>query len=211
MSEGASVTIELEEDSTPFVRAIAADLSACLTDARFAEETARLEGSVLVRSAATPEAATVRLGDGVASIRHGGDEVAGAAAVVDPGGGEPQISAAGAEPGLAAWLEALLQPPLPSWQEAAERFWAAVSRMDGAPEALLVVDLDSGEQRRLGSERGSAYEIQGNPGALVRVLTGRTSLILAAFEGSVFIRGSFPQLSVLSGAGFAVRYGGWDA
>jgi hypothetical protein len=39
------------------------------------------------------------------------------------------------------------------------------------------------------------------------VLTGRAPLIVAAYEGIVFIRGSFPELSVLTGAGFAVRYG----
>ena len=78
--------------------------------------------------------------------------------------------------------------------------------MRGAPEGLLVVNLDTGDERRFGAE-GGAYEIHGPTAGLVAVLTGRARLIDAAYEGIVFIRGSFPELSVLTGAGFAVRYG----
>ena len=42
------------------------------------------------------------------------------------------------------------------------------------------------------------------------MLGGRTPLVDAAFAGKVFVRGTFPQLSVLSGAGFRIRYGTGD-
>ena len=80
--------------------------------------------------------------------------------------------------------------------------------MPGAPPALLVAD-DAGQSRRFGAEDGDAYEIQGSPEALVRVLTGRLPLLDAAHGGEVAIRGSFPAISVLTGAGFRVRYGGY--
>ena len=127
--------------------------------------------------------------------------------MIDPAGVEPQVCGAEEDSRLAAWLTRLLDPPLPSWEEAAERFWAAVQRMDGAPDALLVVELGGRERRRFGSEQGAAYEIHGESEALLRVLTGRMPLLQAAFDRSVFIRGSFPQLSVLAGAGFSLRYG----
>jgi hypothetical protein len=89
-----------------------------------------------------------------------------------------------------------------SWAGAADRFWAVLAAMPGAPGSLRVVDLDSGEERLLGE--GAGYEIHGRPEALLNVLEGRTSLIDAAFEQSVYIRGTFAELSVLTGACFAI-------
>ena len=89
-----------------------------------------------------------------------------------------------------------------SWVEAADRYWTVLSKMPGAPAGLRVVELDSGEERVNGD--GPAYEIHGRSEALLDVLSGRTPLIDAAFEGKVFIRGTFAQLSVLTGACFAI-------
>ena len=88
------------------------------------------------------------------------------------------------------------------WHEAADRYWSVLSEMPGAPRALRVVDLESGEERALGD--GRAYEIHGSREALLEVLSGRAPLIDAAFEGTVFIRGTFAELSVLTGACFAI-------
>jgi hypothetical protein len=41
----------------------------------------------------------------------------------------------------------------------------------------------------------------------VSVFTGRVSLMEAAYDGTVCVRCRFPDLSVLSGAGFEIRYG----
>jgi hypothetical protein len=91
-----------------------------------------------------------------------------------------------------------------SWPEAAERYWAVLSGMPGAPDALRIVDLDAGEDRTLGETGGSVSELQGSPEALLEVLCGREPLIDAAFERKVYIRGTFAELSVLTGACFAV-------
>ena len=88
------------------------------------------------------------------------------------------------------------------WGEAADRYWSVLSAMPGAPSALRLVELGGGEERALGE--GRAYEIHGSPEALLEVLSGRAPLIDAAFEGRVFIRGTFSELSVLTGACFAI-------
>ena len=57
---------------------------------------------------------------------------------------------------------------------------------------------------------GRAYEIHGRADDLVALLEGRTALIEEAFERRIFIRGSFPEISVLSAAAFDVRMGAGD-
>ena len=96
---------------------------------------------------------------------------------------------------------------MPPWQECGERFWSVLERMSGAPGALLLVNLDDGERRRYGRQHCAAHEIHATTDGLLTVLTGRVSLMEAAFDGTVRVRGTFPDLSVLSGAGFEIRYG----
>lgn len=207
-----AIAVSVEDDAPPIVAAVARDLAACLEDPAFGEETRLARGVVTARSATTPQAVTLRIADGAVSIAHGAAEDAQVTATAELGArdGAPRIEGSDEHPELAEWLSRLLDPPTPAWPEAAERFWEVLSRMPGAPPALLVVDLEGGGERRFGSEGGAACEIHGAPDGLVPVFTGRASMMEAAFEGAVYVRGRFPDLSVLSGAGFAIRYGGAD-
>jgi hypothetical protein len=197
--------IVVEDDPTPLVRAMAAELERRLGDPAFAERTGGLTGVAAVRAAGTPEAASFELADGAISLRHG---AAGAAATVTLGAagrwdGEP-IAAEDEHPELAAWLRALTAPPETPWREAAARFWAELEGRPGAPGSLLVAELDSGESERFG-EGEPAYEIRAPEPTLVALLEGRAALITEAFERRAYIRGSFPAISVLSGASARVR------
>jgi hypothetical protein len=198
----------LERDPTPLVAATANDLDACLADPDFAAVAERLCGVVSLRAAATPQAVTLRLAADGLTLARGFDPGADVRVMLgdDHAGSATEIEGGAEHPELAAWAERLLAPPEPRWADAAESFWSALSGMRGAPRSLLVVNLETDERLRFGAEAGG-YEIHGPAAGLVEVLTGRIPLIDAAYEGTVFIRGSFPQLSVLTGAGFAVRYG----
>ena len=203
--------IEVEKDAPPVVAAIARDLADCLDDPRFAERTAAVRGTVAIRSADTPEAATIRIADDVISIFHGiapGADVVATARLAGGGEREPRIEGSEQKPELAEWVARVVDPPPPSWADAAQRFWAVLSKLPGAPGLLRVVEVDSGDERRFGDGGGSACEIQGPEDGLVPVFTGRVSAMEAAYDGTVQVRCSFPDLSVLSGAGFRVRYGG---
>jgi hypothetical protein len=209
----AGIAISIEDDAPPVVRAIARDLAACLEDSSFADATRRTRGVVSVRSASTPQSVTLRVARGAVSLAHGAADDAEVTATAELGGSvdaEPVIETSGARSELAEWLSRLLHPPVPPWTEAAARFWSVLSAMPGAPTALLVVALDDGE-RRFGSAHGQACEIHGSINGLLAVLTGRSSLMEAAFDATVYVRGSFPDLSVLSGAGFEIRFGGVPA
>ena len=98
----------------------------------------------------------------------------------------------------------ILSDDTPDWAGAADRYWSVLSGIPGAPSALRVVELDSGEERAHGDDDRSAYEIHGRPEALIEVFSGRAPLIDAAFERKVYIRGTFAELSVLTGACFAI-------
>ncbi len=203
----AGITLQIEDDPPPVVRALGNDLAARLQDRAFAEATCRARGAVSLRDVSTPQSATIRIGEQAITVTHGFAETAELRAKVDLRGmGEPELQGAGQHPELADWLRSLLNATLPEWPEAAERFWSVLSGMAGAPAALRVVDLQTGEDRRYGSESGRQYELHGQADGLVEVLTGRVPVVDAAFVGRVFVRGSFPELSVLSGAGFRVRY-----
>jgi hypothetical protein len=202
----------MEDDPPPIVRAIGKDLSARLEDPSFAAATEGLEGVVSLADEATPQTLTLRLGGGRVSLAHGtaADADLRATVALNGTGGEPELAGAAEHPDLARWLLELINSPAPPWPEAATRFWSVLERMNGAPAALVVVETESGESRRFGAAAGPAYEIRGEADALVSVLTGRVPLIDAAFERAVFVRGSFPELSLLTGAGFTIRYGSED-
>jgi hypothetical protein len=205
---GASgISLTIEDDPPPVVRALASDLAARLEDPAFAEATARVRGAVSLRDSSTPQSATIRIDDDGVAVSHGLAETAELHATVDlPGIGEPRLEGADHYPVLAQWVKALLSAPLPEWPEGAARFWSVLTRMPGAPAALRVVDLETGNDRRYGSPDARAYEVHGRPEDLAAVFCGRDPLVDAAFDGRIFLRGSFPELSVLSGAGFRVRY-----
>ena len=209
MPEPSQIQLETEDDPTPLVRALRADLARRLADPEFAKLTREVRGAVAVRQATTPEAATATIDDGEVRLRHGVGEAVKVVAVLD-GGGHAEIpdDAPAESARLVAWLDRLLTRST-SWTEAAERFWSALEAQPGAPAGLLVVELESGERRRFGSD-GRTIELCGSADDLVALLEGRTALIDEAYARRIFIRGSFPDLSVLSAAGFAVRTGAVD-
>jgi hypothetical protein len=199
--------IVLEDDPTPLVRALAVELRRRLEDPEFASLTSSLTGSAALRAAGTPEAATVELGDGGIALRHGAS-AADAVATLDAYGrwDGDRIEGEGEHAELAAWLRSLASPPEQPWRDAATRFWAELERSPGAPAALVVVELDSGEAKSFGGGE-PAYEIRAREQTLVALLEGRAALIDEAFARRAFIHGSFPDISVLSGASARLRMG----
>lgn len=202
------IELSVEADAPPVVRALARELAVRLEDPSFAEATERLEGVVSLSDASTPQAVSFRLGGDRVSLVHGRVEDADLTARAALNGAARPLEVVEGAPGeeLERWLASLLDGPSPPLADAAAGFWLALERMPGAPAALLVVE-DRGEELRFGAEQGRAYELRGSREALVAVLSGRTPLIDAGFAGEVIARGTFTELSVLTGAGFAIRYG----
>ena len=102
---------------------------------------------------------TATIADRTVTLAHGAADGVQVVATLGPAGRRALLSADAKAnyPELSDWLTRLLAPS-DDWTGAAERFWAALEPLPGAPQALLVAELDSGEQRRFGGE-GRAYEI----------------------------------------------------
>jgi hypothetical protein len=205
--------IAIEDDPTPLVRALAAELERRLSDDEFASLTKGLTGAPALRAASTPEAATFELGEDAIAIRPG-TAGAHATATLDATGrwdGGP-IAGESEHPELAAWLRSLASPPETPWREAGARFWEELGHSPGAPGSLVVVELDGDETERFGDGEPT-YEIRAPEGTLVALLEGRAALIDEAFARRAFIHGSFREISVLEGASARVRMGagGGDA
>jgi hypothetical protein len=197
--------IVVEDDPTPLVRAMAADLERRLGDPEFAGLTEGLTGIAAVRAAGTPEAATFELGAEAIALRHGAAG-AEATATLGPAGrwdGEP-VAGEEEHPALASWLRALAAPPETPWREAAAAFWAQLEGRPGAPGRLVIAELASGESEEFGAGE-PAYEIRAPEATLVALLEGRAAVIAEAFDRRAYIRGSFPAISVLAGAAARVR------
>jgi hypothetical protein len=152
------------------------------------------------------------MADGAVALAHGLDGAADvtATAPLADASAKPVIEGGDRHPELAEWARHLLAPPPPPLERAAERFWTELSRLQRSPRALVVVDVENGVRHRYGPYHSPACELHGAPDDLLAVLTGRSSAMEAAYDGTVRVRCSFPDLSVLSGAGFRIRYGGGD-
>jgi len=190
------------------VLSIRSDLVRQLADPGYAELTAAIRGRATIREAATPEAVTATIADAHVTLTHGAAEGVQVVATLGPAGRRPLLSADAKAnyPELSDWLTRLLSVS-DDWAGAAERFWEALEPLSGAPPGLLVAELDSGEERRFG-EAERAYELHGRAEDLTALLEGRRELIAEAFERRIFIRGTFPEISVLAAAALKVRTGG---
>lgn len=161
-----------------------------LGDPAFAELTRGLSGTIAITDEGTPQAVTIELAGSELRLRHGA-----------PADGAERVG-----PALERWLAELDAPAEGPWQRQAERFWAAMESVPGAPPALLAVDAGSGERLRLGAADGPAVEVQGSPEALAALFRAETTLIEGAFDGSVRMRGGFADLSLFAAAAYRLRY-----
>ena len=108
---------------------------------------------------------------------------------------------------LAAAALALLSPPLPDWQVAAESFWAAARSVPGIPDMLVAIaDGPEGLVQHVVGEGETHYVIAGPPELLAGIFSGADDLIAALSTGLIGVRGTLSQLSVLVAASWKVRY-----
>lgn len=193
-----------EPDPTPLVLSLARTLRASIEVPELRELAAATSGSVALRSVTDAQSATLSFdGDGVL-VTHG---VAADATPVDLLF-DPEYTVGESADPVARAAARLLTPPLPSWREAAGRFWEVNRGTPGFPGRLVVACSDD-EEREVFGEGDDAYEIHGSGPGLAAVLSGQVdSFLIALAYGVVTAIGSAAHSSVMCGAHWKVRFGG---
>lgn len=152
-AQRAPAPIEIDDDATPIVRLLGRTLRDAVRLGHLPEVFDRGIGTVAVRSHNTPQAATVTLCDGAVTVTGGVFAPADATLVVDLEARFALTQDPDGDADLADGVLRALQHPLPSWQEAAERFWEVTRGIRGIPDVLIAVAQGRTAPRRPGSAR----------------------------------------------------------
>ena len=204
--EGAAFTIAVEDDATPLVRQIAQTLRNAARVGHAPAVLTGAAGTVAVRSHDTPQAATIAFRGDTVEVTSGVGIAPDASVVVDLHARLAAVAESDGDRELAAVALDALQPPLPHWREAAERFWEAAREIPGIPDVLVVETEgpDGPESGRFG-QGVTEYGMVGPADLLAGVFTGADDL-LASLAAGVQIRGTLAQLSVMTAASWKVRF-----
>jgi hypothetical protein len=196
--------IATEADPTPLVLSLARTLRASIEVPELRELVAQTTGSVSLKSVTDGQSATLTFDGGSVQVARGLTEgVTHADLVFDP---EYTVGETTDPVGQAA--AKLLSPPLPTWREAARRFWESSRDLPGFPGRLVIACWDEEAQEVFG-DGDDVYEIHGYGEAIAAVLSGQVdSFLIALAYGVVTAVGSAAHSSAVCGAHWKVRFGG---
>jgi hypothetical protein len=104
-------------------------------------------------------------------------------------------------------LCALFLPTVPDWESAAREFWTLTADSPGMPDCLTITSTE-GTSLILGEGAGVGYQLHSDPVTLARVFAGLDPFLDQVVAGSLYVRGTMPQLSVMTGAFWKVQFHG---
>lgn len=198
------VEVVPEHDATPFVRLVTRTIRTALAERPDLTQTLR-NGVVVIRAAADTQVVTAEVVDERILVTSGAHSAPDVVLTVDLA---RRFEVVGAEVDgreeLASAVTSMLRPQLPVWQDAAQAFWQS-TRADGGMPRRLVVQCSEGGELELG-EGLPRYVVHGSPDKLAGLFSGADSFLDEVFAGNLLVRGTLPQLSVMAGASFKVRF-----
>ncbi|MFC9556742.1 hypothetical protein ACFTWF_38630 [Rhodococcus sp. NPDC056960] len=205
------IDVALEDDPTPFVLALGHVLRLSRRRPELAEhlrEIGEKNICVAVRAGTTHQSASLEFGRTSVTVAHGVREHSRCTLTLDPD--RPYTvsgcTPADAEDAVVYAVSAVLNPPIPAWEDAAREFWELTRSDRGMPDRLIVTCSD-GRKLVLG-EGAAEYELYGEHTVLARVLSGIESFFTAVATGALRVRGTTAQLSVMVGAAWKVQFHG---
>ena len=208
--------VEHEADPLPFVAIVATLIRRSLahrvaTPNRFAGVRSALEtgvtGTVVLRSLADPQAATLDVGRDVVTVRRGAAPNADVTITLDldDPDAKPKVEGAARHPALAVLVGTLLDAPVRDWQTEADDFFAVAMADPDCPRPVRIVASDEGTERWFGLEGGSsddavaAVELHAPATVLAESLSGSKIFTEEVLAGRVLLVGDLRMLSVLTG------------
>jgi hypothetical protein len=204
--EASSLPIGVEDDATPLVRQIGQTLREAARVGHLPTALRGVVGTVVIRSHDTPQVASIAIDASRIEVVSGLPPVPGAMVVVDLHARFAPTEEPAGDAALAAAVLRALQPPLPHWREAAERFWAETRGIPGIPDVLVVqADGPDGVERGAFGAGPTQYLVAGPADLLAGVFTGGDDF-LASLAAGVQVKGTLAQLSVMTAASWKVRF-----
>jgi hypothetical protein len=206
------VRITTEPDPVPIVLILATTLRRAARTPKLADAIARARGNVALRSTVDPQAATIRFGNGGATVVRGvsddSDVIISADInkMADEHPPKPKVSGAARHLRLALTVAKLLDPPHGTWQQEAQRFFEFATSQPGLPRAMRVVCTDDGSELTIG-EPPAEFEIHGSRHALLNVFCGNSVLGQDLLDGKLFAVGKLAHLAELTGRSLAWMLG----
>jgi hypothetical protein len=199
------INIVLEDDATPLVRIIAAQLRRATADPALARKAEALHGVFALRSQKDPQAVTMRFDNGRVALSRGVAPDAQVVVTADldnmsgPNAPKPKVSGGLRHLRLALGVSKLLDPPSEPWQTHARAFWTFAQDTPNMPRHIRVVCLDDGKR---------PYEIHGSRTALVSVFSGSSVFGQDLLDGKLFACGTLRDTSVVTGCSIDWMLGG---
>lgn len=193
-----------EDDPTPLVLILANTVRRAA--AARPKLIAGMSGVAAVCSANDAQAVTLRFDRGDVHLSHGRAQDAGVVITLDleqdglPDAPKPKVEGALRHLRFALALDKVLDPPLPTWQVAAEEFWRRTSQRPSMPPALRIID-ETGAELVVGDDSAGAYEITGTADRLAKMFVGSAFLLEEAQHGRMHVRGSLGESVVVTMAG----------
>jgi hypothetical protein len=202
-----TIAVVPEADATPLVRLLTKTLRTSLAQDPDRAFLPLDSGVVVITSAADAQVASVTVTDDEIRVTSGKDSAARATLTVDIAKRLEVVGTdADGHDDLVTFVTGLLRPSLSEWQAAAQTFWSATGSDAGMPRTLVIENADvDGDSLRLGDGLPQ-YVVHGSADHLAGLFTGADSFLDEVFAGNLLVRGTLPQLSVMAGASFKVRF-----
>jgi hypothetical protein len=196
-----------EPDATPLVRLLTRTIRTSLHQRPDLVGTFSDHGIVVIKSSADAQVASVEVDDEEIRVISGANPGANAVLTVDLTRRLEVVEfSAEGHHGLVAMISALIMPALPPWSDAAHEFWRTTGPDAGMPGTLVIQNAEQdGDVLELGAGL-PRYIVSGTPDALAGLFTGADSFLAEVYAGNLKVRGTLPQLSVMAGASFKVRF-----
>jgi hypothetical protein len=193
--------VELEDDAVPIVKILGALVRRSLAVDSIASHASRARGKVAFCSATNPQAATLRFDRKSVFITRGADSDADMVitANLDDSEQKPKVAGAARHPVLALAAAKVLEPPVGTWTEEADRFLSAALTDPECPRPIRIVATDvNGESKQWGGDGQPVIEIHGPEGQLAVALSGTSVLPEDILNAKLQMVGDLRDFAVLA-------------
>jgi len=199
------MNIECAAGSPPIVAGTAARLKRSAADPKLARKMQSMNGVLALKSAADKQSVTVRFDRGNITLAPGVASDAGLVITLDMNDPDAKPKVQGALRHLPFALAAskVLEPPVKSWQEEAQAFWAFASNWPRMPRSIHIVSTDDGAELHLGDPASTDVELHGGAKQLRSVFNGDSILTEDWLSGKLHGVSSLEHASILTGRSIA--------